>query len=210
MIGGRDLPEGPRAVPSEAELGKLHAAKRSGEAAEELDDQAPPVARTVTKPCASPSRGPVPLRPTLLLDESVQRESGEFSGEDLGCADECGAARRYSTMTNPPTQISRLELAFITGLGTGYLRPASGTWGSLPPVLLAVALAAIGMDGRGIDAAVARAGIVFAASCLISGERAEVHFGQKDPSLSSLTRLRDRHSPCFGSHGKPECLSATS
>jgi phosphatidylglycerophosphatase A len=84
-------------------------------------------------------------------------------------------------MPTPRTTISRLELAFITGLGTGYLRPASGTWGSIPPVLLALGLAAINAEPRVIDALVAIAGIVFAASCLISGERAEIHFGQKDP-----------------------------
>jgi phosphatidylglycerophosphatase A len=77
--------------------------------------------------------------------------------------------------------ISRLELVLITGLGTGYLRPASGTWGSLPPVALALGLVSLGAAPRAIDASLAFCGILFAGACLISGERAEAHFCSKDP-----------------------------
>ncbi len=77
--------------------------------------------------------------------------------------------------------MSRSELIVVTGLGTGYLRPASGTWGSMPPVILAASLLGLGLGPREIDVAMGLVGIVFAASCLISGDRAERHFGMKDP-----------------------------
>lgn len=77
--------------------------------------------------------------------------------------------------------LSRMELILVTGLGTGYLRPASGTWGSMPPVALVLILLWLGLGPRGIDLAMGLVGIVFAASCLICGDRAETHFGTKDP-----------------------------
>ena len=49
----------------------------------------------------------------------------------------------------------------VTGMGLGKLRHAPGTWGSLPPVVLAVALAFAGADPRAIDMALAALGLVF-------------------------------------------------
>jgi phosphatidylglycerophosphatase A len=69
----------------------------------------------------------------------------------------------------------------ITGMGTGLLRPAPGTWGSLPPVLLAMALAFAGTQERHIDMALAAMGLVFGLGCLIWGDAAERRFGKKDP-----------------------------
>ena len=51
----------------------------------------------------------------------------------------------------------------------------------MPPVLLALTLLSLGLGPRGVDVAMGLVGIVFAASCLISGDRAETHFGTKDP-----------------------------
>jgi phosphatidylglycerophosphatase A len=69
----------------------------------------------------------------------------------------------------------------VTGMGLGLMRPAPGTWGSLPPVALAMLLAFAGTDPRHIDMALAAMGLVFGLSCLVWGELAEKSFGRKDP-----------------------------
>jgi phosphatidylglycerophosphatase A len=68
-----------------------------------------------------------------------------------------------------------------TGLGLGYLRPASGTWGSLPPPVLVLALLAGSVSRLWVEAALVGLGVVFGWACLHWGHRAEKHFGRKDP-----------------------------
>lgn len=74
----------------------------------------------------------------------------------------------------------------ITVFGLGYRRPASGTWGSLPPVLLAGGLIAAGLGPQqhpwiyhGLLAAVF---VFFCWACVAQGDAAEAKFGKKDPS----------------------------
>ncbi len=69
----------------------------------------------------------------------------------------------------------------VTGMGLGLMRPAPGTWGSLPPVALAMLLAFARTDGRTIDMALAAMGLVFGIGCLVWGEMAERRYGKKDP-----------------------------
>ena len=80
---------------------------------------------------------------------------------------------------------SRLGFALVTTFGLGYLRPASGTWGSMPPVLLAALLIAFGAGPaespwiyNGILAAVV---VVFSLACIAMGDHAEARFLRKDP-----------------------------
>jgi phosphatidylglycerophosphatase A len=81
--------------------------------------------------------------------------------------------------------MQRPRLALITAFGLGHMRPASGTWGSLPPAIVA-ALAILGGWGPidrpwlfyGVQAAFAA---VFALACVVQGDRAEALWG-KDPS----------------------------
>ncbi|MFM7050854.1 MAG: phosphatidylglycerophosphatase A [Planctomycetota bacterium] len=68
-----------------------------------------------------------------------------------------------------------------TGMGFGLLRPAPGTWGSLPPVALALVLAMAGVEARSIDMALAGVGLFFGVGCLVFGAAAEKRFGKKDP-----------------------------
>lgn len=83
--------------------------------------------------------------------------------------------------------IRRARLALITTLGLGYLKPASGTWGSLPPVVVAVALRlgglgpGAGWPGWAWFGAQAAFLIVFAWACVARGDDAEAAFGKKDP-----------------------------
>lgn len=76
-------------------------------------------------------------------------------------------------------------LRLITTFGLGHMRPASGTWGSLPPVVLAGILMALGAGPRehpviyaGVLAAVF---LLFGYACLRDGDAAEARFGKKDP-----------------------------
>ena len=69
----------------------------------------------------------------------------------------------------------------VTGMGLGKLRPAPGTWGSLPPVVLAMVLALAETNPRHIDMALAMLGLVFGIGCLVWGQGAESRYGKKDP-----------------------------
>ncbi len=79
-------------------------------------------------------------------------------------------------------------LRLITVFGLGFMRPASGTWGSMPPVLVAAALIALGFaPGTSTTstlvyhAALAVVFVLFAGACVVQGDRAEARFGH-DPS----------------------------
>lgn len=74
----------------------------------------------------------------------------------------------------------------ITTFGLGHLRPAPGTWGSLPPVGLAAALI---WSGHGpaeswwlYHCLLLGVLVFFSFACLLQGDAAEVAFGRKDPS----------------------------
>ncbi|MCE9619084.1 MAG: phosphatidylglycerophosphatase A [Planctomycetes bacterium] len=70
----------------------------------------------------------------------------------------------------------------VTACGLGHMRPASGTWGSLPPVVLAGVLAFIGVSQ---PVWIITMVIVAAAAswmCVRWGTAAEQAIGRKDPS----------------------------
>ncbi|MBM4108388.1 MAG: phosphatidylglycerophosphatase A [Phycisphaerae bacterium] len=74
----------------------------------------------------------------------------------------------------------------ITVWGLGHLRPAPGTWGSLPPIVLGAALWTVGLGPErapcvfsGVMLALL---VVFTLVCAAQGDRAEGAFGRKDPS----------------------------
>jgi phosphatidylglycerophosphatase A len=73
----------------------------------------------------------------------------------------------------------------VTTFGLGYMRPASGTWGSMPPVVVAAALiwAGLGPHAAPWTYHLVLAGIlvVFSLACLVMGDRAEARFLKKDP-----------------------------
>lgn len=84
--------------------------------------------------------------------------------------------------------LTPLGKLLVTTGGLGLLRPAPGTWGSMPTVALAGVLmllgytpAAPGLPGIIYHGALALVLMVFSAACVIHGPAAEARFGKKDP-----------------------------
>jgi phosphatidylglycerophosphatase A len=90
--------------------------------------------------------------------------------------------------TNTPTALTAsapmpaLGRALITTFGLGHMRPASGTWGSMPPAVMAGAMAINGQIGTPMAyAALVVLMVLFSLACLRFGHQAEATFGKKDP-----------------------------
>ncbi|MGE3107990.1 MAG: phosphatidylglycerophosphatase A [Phycisphaerales bacterium] len=93
--------------------------------------------------------------------------------------------------------LSRGGRLLITTFGLGLLRPAPGTWGSIPPVVLAGVMmllvragygeGVVTIDGWDVPAWIAYHAVlvvvlvVFSGACLVYGSAAEAHFNKKDP-----------------------------
>lgn len=73
------------------------------------------------------------------------------------------------------------RLALTTAFGLGLLKPAPGTWGSVPPPVVAAAMLFFGAADRTINAAMLLIAAVFSISCVALGGWAERRFNTKDP-----------------------------
>ena len=69
----------------------------------------------------------------------------------------------------------------ITSLGLGFLRPASGTWGSLPPAVVAGGLLLFGQPAWLVDVSMVLLLAIGCVACIRFGELAERACGRKDP-----------------------------
>ena len=73
----------------------------------------------------------------------------------------------------------------VTVFGLGHLRPAPGTWGSLPPVAIAGVLILLGLGPA--EAPILYHSVLVAillassAACIVFGDWAESWYGKKDP-----------------------------
>ncbi len=81
-----------------------------------------------------------------------------------------------------------VRLRLITVFGLGHLRPASGTWGSTPPVAFALLLIwVLGRDDLSVhdqwivNISLVLIGLIFSIVCVRFGAEAEQHFAKKDP-----------------------------
>ena len=75
----------------------------------------------------------------------------------------------------------------VTGLGTGYLPLAPGTWGSAGVAVLFVAAAMLcGRSAVCVNGAMVAVLAAASVGCVALGEFAERHFGRKDPPQVSL------------------------
>jgi phosphatidylglycerophosphatase A len=71
--------------------------------------------------------------------------------------------------------------ALVTVFGLGLLKPAPGTWGSLPPPLLVLALLWSGAAVWVVNLVLALLGLAFSIACVRFGGLAEKRYDTKDP-----------------------------
>ncbi len=106
-------------------------------------------------------------------------------------------------MPNP----TQPRLLLITTFGLGKMRPASGTWGSMPPVVLAAAMLASGISAQGVWFHLVLGAVVvfFSLACLMQGDEAEGKWG-KDPSNAVADETAGQ---CFSLMFLPAAATAT-
>ena len=77
--------------------------------------------------------------------------------------------------------MTALRPALVTVFGLGLLKPAPGTWGSLPPPALVLLLLWLGAADWTVNLALILGALVFSIACVTFGHWAEQHFHGKDP-----------------------------
>jgi phosphatidylglycerophosphatase A len=83
--------------------------------------------------------------------------------------------------------MSRLSKVIITGLGTGYLPVAPGTWGSAATAGVYVAAALLlGRDAWALAGVMLAVAAVSSVACVAFGRGAERDFGRKDPRQCTI------------------------
>ena len=86
----------------------------------------------------------------------------------------------------PPSEAMRrmgtIRGLLITAGGLGFIQPAGGTWGSTPPVAVALLLALLAVPAWQLNVVVVLVGLVGVVSCLRFGSLAEQAYGRKDPN----------------------------
>ena len=97
-----------------------------------------------------------------------------------------GIAALREPAAAPEGGLKPMQELWITSMGLGFMRPAPGTWGSLPPIVLAAGLIDAGLGPAEapwvFNGALAATLIAFTAICVLWGGGAEATFGKKDPS----------------------------
>ncbi len=81
-----------------------------------------------------------------------------------------------------PSGLSWGAAMSVTACGVGYLRPASGSWGSLPPVAVVAACVLADAEPWTITASLLLLVGLGSIACIRFGAQAERAFGAKDPS----------------------------
>jgi len=81
--------------------------------------------------------------------------------------------------------MAKPKLVLLSVFGIGYLRPASGTWGSLPPVVLAMVLIAAGMGPTAAPflylLVLGAVLVAFTVVCVVGADAAEHRLRKRDP-----------------------------
>jgi phosphatidylglycerophosphatase A len=93
-------------------------------------------------------------------------------------------------MSKPPLPAPSIVIArmgwvramFITAGGLGFIQPFGGTWGSLPPTIVAFLLAWAAVPGWQLNGVLVLLGLVGCVACLRFGDLAEEAFVRKDPN----------------------------
>lgn len=79
--------------------------------------------------------------------------------------------------------MSRVRAVLVSCGGLGYMRPAPGTWGSLPPAGAMFLMLMLGAPPWVMNAVLGVVLVVSCAICVKLGDWAEGHFGKKDASF---------------------------
>ncbi|MHC5113394.1 MAG: phosphatidylglycerophosphatase A family protein [Planctomycetota bacterium] len=75
-----------------------------------------------------------------------------------------------------------MKWLLLTAFGLGHMRPASGTWGSLPvPVMVVLLVWLAGPNPWIVNGALVVVGAIFSWACLRYGRDAEERWGRSDP-----------------------------
>jgi len=82
----------------------------------------------------------------------------------------------------PAADLGLWRTIVVTSCGLGLLRPASGSWGSLPPPAFVMALVWLGLPWWSVSAMLAVVAVLSTIGCIRYGDAAERSFGAKDPS----------------------------
>ncbi|MEM9083053.1 MAG: phosphatidylglycerophosphatase A [Planctomycetota bacterium] len=82
--------------------------------------------------------------------------------------------------TRAPAKPFTHREAMLTTFGLGFLRPAPGTWGSLPPLPIAALLVFIGSGSMAYHTAMVLILFVFSAACVAFGPYAATRFRRPD------------------------------
>lgn len=88
----------------------------------------------------------------------------------------------HKNSNRAPTRPLDARTLALTAGGLGFLRPAPGTWGTVPPVLVVALLAAAGADVPLLYATALVMLVAASAVCVCLGGFAERRFGRKDAS----------------------------
>ncbi|MFM9956784.1 MAG: phosphatidylglycerophosphatase A [Phycisphaerales bacterium] len=75
-----------------------------------------------------------------------------------------------------------IRALFISCFGLGHLRPAPGTWGSLPPAVLAFLMLRDGVSHGTYLWTLGVVALVFGLACILFGVWTERYYREKDPS----------------------------
>lgn len=94
---------------------------------------------------------------------------------------------RTSTEPLPPPShvikyMGKARSMLITAGGLGFIQPMGGTWGSLPPVVVAFVLAILAVPDWQINLTLVILLLIGSVSCIRFGALAEEAFGRKDPN----------------------------
>ncbi len=90
------------------------------------------------------------------------------------------SAGEHKNKTRAPIRPLNAPTLALSTLGLGFLRPAPGTWGSMPPCAVAGVMLVGGASYSGLQIAMAAVGIISCVLCVWLGRYAERRFGRKD------------------------------
>lgn len=86
----------------------------------------------------------------------------------------------HKNVHRAPLKPLNIPTLALSSLGIGFLRPAPGTLGSIPPAALAWLMLMLGAGPLALNITIAATLVVSSILCVLFGEYAEKRFGRKD------------------------------